>query len=150
MANQNNNHIIKISVWEGVANYRNTTFRVCVIAKEGSWMNDLVKAVNRAGGFNVRLGPKAGELDLKLSLGVSIINNSRKAGMPFTPSYIIDFEPDHVLTENASRQPSVTVLMKSDFSIIRDGEFQKPQKKGGNGQQLQTPGRVSTPYRIRH
>jgi len=144
---ENQNH--KIGVWEGVANYRNTTFRVCVIAKEGIWMNDLVKAVNRAGGFNVRLEPKAGELDLKLALGVSIIINSRKAGMPVAPSYVIDFEPDHVLTEKASSQRSVTVLMKSDFSIIRDGEYQKPQKKGGNGQRLQTPGRVPLPYRIR-
>lgn len=116
--------------YEGVANLKGTTYRVSVLARS-AWKSDIERAINKAGGYNASLseGKTVGnktELDPMFAF----------AGI----AYAITFQSDSVLTERSCARPSsLTRLLRSDFSLVPDGDLQdkrisRPAIAGKNSQ----------------
>lgn len=105
----------------GVATFRDSTYRVSVIAKGDKWKSEVEKAINKAGGHNV-----------SIDAGKPLADNPQAYAQTFAASrisYEVTFTPDHALTEGGMRKPSVTKLLRCDYSIINDGELQKSYGK---------------------
>jgi hypothetical protein len=106
--------------FSGVATFRESTYRVSVIAKGDLWKSEVVKAINRAGGHNVSVDEGKPVTDPHAYANTFAASRI---------SYEVTFTPDNALTEGGVRKPSVTKLLRCDYSIINDGELQKSYGK---------------------
>jgi len=119
--------------YNGTALVNGSIMRVTVLAREGGWKHDAMKAVHKAGGYNVELGDSKPEATGSQRLR-SILWSNRI-------SYDVTFTHDSVLSGDS--RASITILLKSDLSRFHDGEFQRDYKRMRSrqapGQNLITP-----------
>ncbi len=118
----------QIVEYNGTALVNGAVMRVTVLAKEGGWKNDAMKAVHKAGGYNVELDEGKPEMTGSHVIRYNLWNNRI--------AYDVTFTHDSVLSGGS--RPSMTILLKSDLSRFKDGEFQKTYKR--IREQLRTPG----------
>ncbi len=109
---------LPLTQYEGTAIVNGTVYRVSVLVKGDRWKSDVLKAVNKAGGYDVSLD-EGKELPPSVRYRMANILDASRI------CYEVTFSPDCCLTQGALNKKPITVLMRSDLSIIYDGELQK-------------------------
>ena len=97
--------------YSGTAACGDSTYRITVIARSGSWKDDAMHAVQKAGGRYVTLYEEPGA--------------TSDESLPRGAAYSVTFISDGALTMKTAGKKPETVLLRGDFSIYHDGDLQK-------------------------